>query len=138
VADDADSAETATERSPGVAAAAGGWLEALAERFRTGAALALAETRLALSTFMLMLFLTVLAAGALLFAWGFLVLALSDLAVAMGVAPLTASLSLVGVHALLAWGLWLAVNRLGRNMAFTETRRLLRGADDGAVSDDGA
>jgi predicted PurR-regulated permease PerM len=94
-----------------------GWVDAVGRRFRASAALALAETRLALSSFILMLFLTVLAAGALLFAWGY--------------SPIATAFALAVVHLGLAYALWRLANSLGQHMEFTETRRLLASmADD--------
>jgi hypothetical protein len=104
------------------------WAGALAERVSTGATLAMAETRLAISTFLLMVFVSVLAAGAILFAWGLLVFASLHILVANGVSNVVAALVLVLVHAGLAWALWQTANSLMRNLEFTETRRLLRSA----------
>jgi hypothetical protein len=132
--DRADSSADEAEGShTGVIALTADWVEAVGQRFRSGAALALAETRLALSTFLMMLFLTVLAAGALLFAWGFLAYGLMQLLIAFGLSPLTTIIVLVLVHLGLAWLLWHVVNRLGRNMEFTETRRLFGSHDDGVA-----
>ncbi len=105
-----------------------GWLDALGERFRTGAELALAETRLAISTFMLMIFLSVLAAGALLIAWVLLLFALAQLPIAMGFPPVATILVLVVIHVLIAWMFWRYSNALGNRMDLPETRRLMRSA----------
>lgn len=106
------------------------WLAALGERFQTGAELALAETRLAITSFMLMIFLAVLAAGALLFAWALIVFAAGQWAVSAGYPPVATALVLGLVHVLLAWVLWTAANVLGRTMDFPETRRLLSSTSD--------
>ncbi len=105
-----------------------GWLDALGERFRTGAELALAETRLAISTFMLMIFLSVLAAGALLIAWALLLFALAQLPIAMGLPPVATTLVLVVIHVVVAWMFWRYSNALGNRMDLPETRRLMRSA----------
>ena len=77
-----------------------------------------------------MIFLTTLAAGAVLFAWGFFVLA--QLPLGMGFSVVGTSLILLVVHGVLAWILWRFINSLSRNMEFQATRRLLRaGLDDG-------
>jgi hypothetical protein len=108
-----------------------GWVDAVGRRFRASAALALAETRLALSSFILMLFLTVLAAGALLFAWGYLLYAMMQLSLAAGYSPIATAFALAVVHLGLAYALWRLANSLGQHMEFTETRRLLASmADD--------
>lgn len=114
-----------------------GWLDALGERFRTGAELALAETRLAVSTFMLMIFLSVLAAGALLIAWALLLFALAQLPMAMGLSPVAATLILVVAHVLVAWLLWRYANSLGDRMDLPETRRLMRSAAESAEEAEG-
>lgn len=126
-----DSLPTADESSEANASGAvGSWLAALGERFRSGAELALAETRLAITSFMLMIFLAVLAAGALLFAWALLVFAAGQWAVSLGYSPVGASLTLFAIHILIAWLLWRAANALGQTMDFPETRRLLSSAAD--------
>jgi hypothetical protein len=126
-----DSSLTASESSEGHASGVvGSWLTALGDRVLTGAELALAETRLAITSFMLMIFLAVLAAGALLFAWALLVFAAGQWAVSMGFSPVGAALVLFVIHLLLAWLLWRAANALGQTMGFPETRRLLSSAAD--------
>jgi hypothetical protein len=141
VAREHDSSLTADESSqadaPGLISS---WLIALGERFRTGAELALAETRLAITSFMLMLFLSVLAAGALLFAWALLLFAAGQWAVSKGYSPVGAALVLFVLHLLLAWWLWRTANGLGSSMDFPETRRLLGSATDSegeSARDDG-
>lgn len=109
-----------------------GWLGAVGERLRTGVDLAFAETRLAISTFMLMIFLSILAAGALLFAWALLVFAAAQWPISMGYSPVGAALILAIGHVLVAWALWRFANALGHNMDFPETRRLLRPAAESA------
>jgi hypothetical protein len=108
------------------------WFEAVAARVRGQADLVLAETKLALSTFMLMIFLTILAAGALLFAWAFFMVALAQVSLTIGVSPLVTALALLAVHGLLALILWRTANGLGRNMEFRATRRLFTPQPDGA------
>jgi hypothetical protein len=107
------------------------WVEAFGARVRGHADLVMAETRLALSTFLLMIFLTLLAAGAVLFAWAFLVLALAQVPLAAGASPLLTALILLAVHLLLAVILWRTASGLGRNMEFQATRRLLSPRGDG-------
>lgn len=108
------------------------WLGAVGERFRTSVDIAFAETRLAISTFMLMIFLSILAAGALLFAWALLLFAVAQWPISMGYSPVGAALILAIGHVLLGWLLWRFANALGHNMEFPETRRLLRPATDSA------
>lgn len=129
MADEPDSAVQAQDtQHTGFVALFSDWAGALAERVSTGATLAMAETRLAISTFLLMVFVSVLAAGAILFAWGLLVYAALQLLVANGVSALVSALILVLVHAGLAFALWRTATSLMRNLEFTETRRLLRTA----------
>jgi hypothetical protein len=106
------------------------WLEAAGARVRGQVELLLAETKLALGTFMLMIFLTILAAGALLFAWAFLMLAVAQVSLSFGVSPLVTALVLLAVHGLLALILWRTANALGRNMEFRATRQLLNPNSD--------
>ncbi len=108
------------------------WLGAVGERLRTSVDLAFAETRLAISTFMLMIFLSILAAGALLFAWALLLFAAAQWPISMGYSPVGAALILATGHVLIAWLLWRFANSLGRRMEFPETRRLLRPAAQSA------
>ncbi len=116
-----------------------GWLGSLADRYRAVADLAFAETRLAITTFMLMIFVSVLAAGALLFAWALLIYAIAQIPIAMGFSRVAAALILVAAHLLIAWLLWRYANSLGHNMGFTETRRVLRSATESSegTEDDG-
>ena len=107
-----------------------GWLGSVAERFNSVADLAFAETRLAITTFMLMIFVSVLAAGALIFAWALLIYAIAQVPIAMGFSRVAAALILVVAHVLLAWMLWRYANSLGQNMNFSETRRVLRSATE--------
>jgi uncharacterized membrane protein YqjE len=108
-----------------LSALASEWLGAVGGRLRGCTDLVLAETRLALSTFLLMIFLTVLAAGAALFAWVFLVIALAQVPLGYGLSPAATALILLGLHLLLALILWRIANGMGRNMEFRATRRLL-------------
>jgi membrane protein implicated in regulation of membrane protease activity len=115
---------------PSVSTLASEWIEAFSARVRGQADLILAETKLALGTFMLMIFLTILAAGALLFAWAFLMVAIAQVSMTLGVSPLVTALVLLAVHGLLALILWRTANGLGRNMEFSGTRRLLNRTPD--------
>ena len=116
-----------------------GWLDSVARRFRVVTDLAFAETRLAITTFMLMIFVSVLAAGALIFAWVLLIYAVAQVPIAMGFSRIAAALILVAAHILLAWLLWRYANSLGENMNFRETRRVLRSATESSetADDDG-
>jgi hypothetical protein len=116
-----------------------GWLNSLAQRYRAVADLAFAETRLAITTFMLMIFVSVLAAGAIIFAWVLLIYAVAQVPIAMGFSRTAAALILVVAHILLAWLLWRYANSLGQNMNFPETRRVLLAATESneEAEDDG-
>jgi len=113
-----------------LATLAGQWLTAVGERWRLAGRLVAAEARLALSTFLLMIFGVMLAAGALLFAWGFAILALGQTLRLAGL-DLAVVLSLLCLaHLGLAGGLWALSNRLGRHLEFAATRRLLASGNE--------
>ncbi len=118
------------EGEPSLATLASEWLETLGKRIHAHADLVLAETKLALGTFMLMIFLAILSAGAVLFAWAFLMLAVAQVPLSLGVSPAVTALILLVAHGLLALALWRTANGLGRNMEFRATRRLLRPGPD--------
>jgi len=101
------------------------WTHTLGLRFRGSLRLAMAETKLAVTSFVLMIFLVVLAAGAIILAW---LLFLAALVQALSLAGLTLLLAIATVsalHVVLAWFLWRTANRLGRHMEFRATRRML-------------
>lgn len=101
------------------------WASTLALRFRGSLRLALAETKLAVTTFVLMIFLVVLSAGAVIMAWALLLAALIQ-ALSLAGVTLGVAIGIFGVaHVLLAWMLWRLANRLGRHMEFRATRGLL-------------
>ncbi len=101
------------------------WASTLALRFRGSLRLALAETKLAVTTFVLMVFLAVLSAGAVIMAWSLLLAALIQALSLAGVTLAVAIAILSVAHVLLAWMLWRLANRLGRHMHFRATRGLL-------------
>jgi hypothetical protein len=101
------------------------WASAAGERLKSSVQLVMAETRLAVTSMILMIFLVTLAAGAILFAWAFLVLTMLQLASLAGLS-LTAALGLLCLfHVGLALLLWRLATRLGDRLEFTATRRLL-------------
>lgn len=85
----------------------------------------MAETKLAVTTFVLMIFLVVMAAGFLVMAWGLLLVALVQALSLAGLQLAVAMLSVAGLHILLAWALWRLANRMGKHMEFRATRGLL-------------
>ncbi len=101
------------------------WAKAFGLRWRASLKLAMAETRLALSTFIMMIFLVVLAAGAVVLAWALFVLALVQALSLAGLQLFVAVLVIAVAHLAAAWGLWRFANRLGRHMEFRATRSLL-------------
>lgn len=102
------------------------WASTLALRFRGSLRLALAETKLAVTTFVLMIFIVVLSAGAVIMAWGLLLAALIQ-ALSLAGLTLAVAIAILSVaHVLLAWMLWRLANRLGRHMDFRATRRMLQ------------
>lgn len=108
-----------------LAAVLSDWLGAVGLRLRGSLRLAMAETKLAVTTFVLMIFLVVLSAGALTVAWALLLLALVQ-ALSLAGLKLAVAIAIVGAaHVLLAWLLWRFANSLGRHMEFRATRRML-------------
>ncbi len=122
-------------QEPGLSELAAEWVEAVGGRIRTSADLVLAETKLALSTFLFMIFLAILAAGAVLFAWGFLMLALARIPTAFGVPPSVSALVMFGIHLLLAFVLWRIANGLSRHMEFRATRQMFAARADIATEE---
>lgn len=102
------------------------WAGTLALRFRGSVRLALAETKLAVTTFVLMIFLVVLSAGAVILAWGLLLAALIQALSLAGMTLAAAIAAFSAAHVLLGWMLWRLANRLGRHMDFRATRRMLK------------
>jgi hypothetical protein len=101
------------------------WAQTLGLRFRGSLRLAMAETKLAVTSFVLMIFLVVLAAGAVILAWMLLLAALVQALSLAGLQLLLAIVAVGALHLVLAWVLWRTANRLGRYMEFRATRRLL-------------
>jgi len=101
------------------------WVHAIGERFGASAKLVMAETRLAVSSFLVMIFLVIPPAGAALFGWGLLLLALAQAlsVVGMNLAAAVGMMSML--HLVLAWLLWNYANRVGQYLEFRNTRRLL-------------
>lgn len=101
------------------------WTTAAAGRLKASVKLVLAETRLAVSTFFLMIFVFILAAGAFIMAWGLLVYSLIVALSLTGLQLLTGLSVLVLAHLGAGVVLLRLSIRLGRHMEFTATRRLL-------------
>jgi membrane protein implicated in regulation of membrane protease activity len=80
---------------------------------------------LAVTSFVLMIFLAVLAAGALMFAWMLLLAGMVQALSLAGLELLAAFALVAALHVGLAWALWRLANRLGRHMEFRSTRKLL-------------
>ncbi|MGA9575366.1 MAG: hypothetical protein WBS20_15605 [Lysobacterales bacterium] len=113
------------EQDPGLSYLLADWANAAGDRLKAGANLVLAETRLAVSTFLLMVLVVMMAGGAFLFAWGLLILAMIE-ALSLAGLPLLAGIGVLFlIHLALAFGLLRFANSLGRHMEFTATRRLL-------------
>ncbi|MDX1460044.1 MAG: hypothetical protein R3348_03215 [Xanthomonadales bacterium] len=117
--------EPSATRQPDLAALAAEWLSGAGERLALTSKLVMAEARLAVSTFLVMIFLTVLAAGAVLFAWAFFVLSVSHWLVWMGLSSAQALLALCLGHLLLAVLIWRYVNQLTQHLEFAGTRQAL-------------
>lgn len=112
------------ERELGALLAA--WAQTVGQHLRGSLRLAMAETKLAVTTFALVIFLVVLAAGAVLLAWGLLLLAMVQALSLAGLSLLLAVLTLAGGHVAIAFALWRLANRLSRHMEFRATRGLLK------------
>jgi uncharacterized membrane protein YqjE len=102
------------------------WTETLGLRLRGSVRLALAETKLAFTTFVMMICLVVLAAGALILAWALLLVAAVQALALAGLQLLASMIVVAGLHVLLAWGLWRLANRLSKHMEFRATRKMLK------------
>ena len=101
------------------------WVEAANLRLRASLRVAMAETKLAVTTFALMIFLVVLAAGAVLLAWLLLLVALVQVLALVGLQLVLAIMVVAVLHLAAAWALWRLATRLGRHMEFRATRQLL-------------
>ena len=101
------------------------WVKTVKLRFRGSLHLALAETRLAVSTFVLMIFLAVLSAGSVVLGWAFLLFAMVQALELAGVG-LIGAIALVGLgQFILAYLLWRLAGHLSRHMEFRATRGLM-------------
>lgn len=101
------------------------WLKTMQLRFRGSLHLAMAETKLAVSTFVLMMFLAVISAGSVVLGWAFLLFAAVQALELTGVG-LIGAFVLVGVGQFaLAFLLWRFASRLSRHMEFRATRGLM-------------
>lgn len=122
-------APSAAAESPaadsGIIPQAAEWASDMANRLLAGIDLVMAETRLAVSSFVLMLFLVILAALSVMFGWGLLMIALAQFLAANGLNMVTASALLGVIHFGLALGLWLFARRLWQHMEFRATRELM-------------
>ncbi|KAA9132711.1 hypothetical protein F3N42_05720 [Marinihelvus fidelis] len=101
------------------------WIAAYGQRFSSAAQLVMAETRLAITSFVLMVFGVVVAAGFLMFAWA-LVLYAGMRASALAGMPLVAiAVILALLHLGAAALVFRAVSRLGSRLEFEATREML-------------
>ena len=106
------------------------WLSSVSGRVRASARLVMAETKLAVTTFLLMIFLIILSAGAVMFAWCMLMLAAAQGLMALGLPSLGAIGILFVLHGGIAYGLWRWANALSKHMEFRATRELLGSHDE--------
>lgn len=102
------------------------WADTVGLRFKGSLRLAMAETKLAVTTFALVIFLAVLSAGAVVLAWGLIVIALVQALSLAGLTLLLAVLAIALLHLAAAWSLWRLANRLSRHMEFRATRGMLK------------
>ena len=106
------------------------WLSSVGARAQSTSALVIAETKLALLSVVVMVFLAVLAAVSVLASWGLLTAGLTIWAVQSG-APLWVALFGAGsVHALLGILAWRGVTRLSGYLEFSATREQFRVSEE--------
>jgi len=99
--------------------------DALTALLRSTLSLAMAEGRLAVLSSVSMVVIAVLAGGVLFGAWLFMNLAFAYGAEALG-APLWAACAVLSIaHAVAAFALWRGALRLGKNLEFPHTRRMI-------------
>ena len=119
-------AETANEAEAQLTEVISDWAGSLGLRLRGSLRLAMAETKLAVTTFVMMIFCVVLSAGALMVAWAMILMAIIE---GLELAGLERALAigLLGLaHGALAWLLWRLASRMSRHMEFRATRRLMK------------
>jgi len=111
-------------------AIAGDWTQTLLRQTKASVELALAETKLAASSFLMMIFLAVVAAVFALTAWGIIVAGTVIGLQALGV-PIWAGMLSIGLaHALASLLVFLRIKRLSNNLDMQETRRQIFGEED--------
>ena len=122
---------SATQSPPGavseeqIATLLSDWVRTVGLQIRSRVHLALAETKLAVTTFVLLIFLVVVSAGAVVMAWGLLLFAAVQALALAGLSLIFALIVASFLHLLAAWGLWRLANRLGRHMEFRASRGLV-------------
>ena len=119
-----------------IAELATGWVHAAGSRIKATAELALAETRLAVMSVVLMLLLSIVAAVFVLGAWGLLIAGIVTGLMQLGVPAWMTMLALGIVHVVCAWVLLRWMGRLSVHLELPATRRQLRG-DDAMEESDG-
>jgi hypothetical protein len=120
---DASDVETAGTPGPGLKAAGEELLGALAQRARDVVDLAAAEARLAALSGLEMLVLVMVAAAALVVAWGLLVACILYLFWQAEVGWVVPAVLFALAHAALAYYLWQMTVRLSRNLTLPALRR---------------
>jgi hypothetical protein len=113
------------EQQPGLAGLLSDWFAAYGERMALVTRLVLAEARLAVSSFVLMMFLVMLAAGALMFAWGLVLFAAVRAFEMAGMSLIAGGVLMALLHLALALFFWHSAGRLGKRLDFAATRRVL-------------
>ena len=101
------------------------WVQTFGLRIRGGVRLVLAETKLAVTTFVLMIFLAVLSAGLVVLGWAFLLFAAVQALSLAGLKLVSAIVVVSAAQLVMAWLLWRLASRLGRHMEFRATRGLM-------------
>lgn len=110
--------------SPGLPQLLAEWCAAYGQRMTTAAQVVMAETRLAVTSFILMVFGVVIAAGLAMFAWGLLLYAGMRASALAGMPLVGTATALAALHALAAYLIWRAVSRLSQRFEFEATREL--------------
>lgn len=104
----------------------GEWLATKGVRLRGSLRLAMAETKLAVTTFALVIFLVVMSAGFAVVAWGLMLLAMVQALSLAGLKLMFAIIVIALLNLALAWALWRLANHLTRHMEFRATRDALK------------
>jgi len=119
-----DSEKRDSPEAPGLPQLLTDWGAAYGQRFATGAKVVMAETRLAVTSFVLMVFGVMIAAGLAMFAWGLLLFAGMRAFTLVGMPLIATAIVLALLHLLAAFLIWRGVSRLSHRFEFEATREI--------------